>query len=110
MREKARREAREQREEQKRIEAEANRTSAQRHGDAIAAMGTPEAKAAANAAFIASLHGSDAPLSLDSQTPDFDGGIRVPRADHVGRASDEHNQAVLGRHADGFRRSTGTTR
>ncbi len=90
MREKARREAREQREEQRRIEAGVNRTSAQRLGDAIAAAGVPEAKAAQQAAFVASLHGSDAPASLDPETPDFDGGVREtpalpsdPGADHA---------------------------
>jgi hypothetical protein len=93
MREQARREAREQREEQRRIEAEANRTSAQRHGDAIAAMGTPGAKDTANAAFIASLHGSDAQLSLDSETPDYDGGVR-DHAHSWDEQVDEHNRAV----------------
>ena len=105
MREQAKGEARERREEQARIEAEANRTPAQRHGEAIAALGTPQAKDSTNAAFIASLHGSDAPLSLDSEAPDFDGGVRdqAPSYDHQ---VEEHNAAVF-EHIRKLRRLTG---
>ena len=94
MRERARREAREQRQEQARIEAEANRTSAQRLGDAIAAAVAPGTKQAAQAALIASVHGSDAPESLDPETPDFDGGVR-DGAPSYDQQVEDHNKAVI---------------
>jgi hypothetical protein len=52
-------------------------------------------KAAADAAWLARIHGVEPESEVDqTQTPDFDGGVREP-AIAPGDPFEEHNQTVL---------------